>query len=140
MEDEGQFAILVLTVIAALASLAIFAELGSGAGAGRRPAHIGLGSLHDLLSWAFSTRSSRCTTRTSSTTRPSAAAWLPGRRDGADYWDFATSRSSSDDLAGVRRGRHQQADSPHRRRPRRRVVRLQRRAPRVDVNIAASAI
>jgi len=54
MEDEGQFAILVLTVIAALASLgAIFAELGSGAGAGRRPAHIVLAAFTILLSWAF---------------------------------------------------------------------------------------
>jgi len=52
LEDEGQIAILVLTVVAALASLgAIFAELG--AGAGRRPAHIALAALTILLSWAF---------------------------------------------------------------------------------------
>src|SRR2546426_344196 len=52
MEDEGQFAILVLTVVAALASLgAIFAELGTGTG--RRPAHIVLAALTILLSWAF---------------------------------------------------------------------------------------
>src|SRR5438445_7025036 len=52
MEDEGQFAILVLTVVAALASLgAIFAELGTGTG--RRPAHIVLSALTILLSWAF---------------------------------------------------------------------------------------
>jgi len=45
-------AILVLTVVAALASLgAIFAELGTGTG--RRPAHIVLAALTILLSWAF---------------------------------------------------------------------------------------
>src|SRR5213596_123645 len=52
MEDEGQLAILVLTVVAALASLgAIFAELGTGTG--RRPAHVVLAALTILLSWAF---------------------------------------------------------------------------------------
>src|SRR3989475_10624055 len=52
MEDEGQFALLVLAVVAALASLgAIFAELGTGTG--RRPAHIVLAALTILLSWAF---------------------------------------------------------------------------------------
>jgi len=52
VEDEGQFAILVLTVVAALASLgAIFSELGIGAG--RRPAHVVLAALTILLSWAF---------------------------------------------------------------------------------------
>ena len=52
VEDEGQFAILILTVVAALASLgAIFSELGTGAG--RRPAHIVLAALTILLSWAF---------------------------------------------------------------------------------------
>src|SRR5258708_9096916 len=52
VEDEGQFAILVLTVVAALASLgAIFSELGTGTG--RRPAHIVLAALTILLSWAF---------------------------------------------------------------------------------------
>jgi len=52
VEDEGQFAILILTVVAALASLgAIFSELGIGAG--RRPAHVVLAALTILLSWAF---------------------------------------------------------------------------------------
>ena len=52
LEDEGQVAILVLTVVAALASLgAIFAELG--AGPGRRPPHIALAALTILFSWAF---------------------------------------------------------------------------------------
>ena len=52
VEDEGQFAILMLTVVAALASLgAIFSELGIGAS--RRPAHVVLAALTILLSWAF---------------------------------------------------------------------------------------
>jgi len=52
VEDEGQFAILMLTVVAALASLgAIFSELGTGTG--RRPAHIVVAALTILLSWAF---------------------------------------------------------------------------------------
>ncbi|HEY3100330.1 MAG TPA: DUF1345 domain-containing protein, partial [Methylomirabilota bacterium] len=41
LEDEGQLAILVLTVAAALASLgAIVAELGASGGAPRRPAQV----------------------------------------------------------------------------------------------------
>jgi uncharacterized membrane protein len=53
-EDEGQAAILVLTVAAALASLgAIVAELGSSIGTSRRPSHVILAALTILLSWAF---------------------------------------------------------------------------------------
>jgi uncharacterized membrane protein len=53
-EDEGQVAILVLTVSAALASLgAIVAELGSSVGSARRPSHVVLAALTILLSWAF---------------------------------------------------------------------------------------
>jgi uncharacterized membrane protein len=52
VEDEGQVTILVLTVAAALASLAaIFAELG--AQSGRRPFHVALAGATILLSWAF---------------------------------------------------------------------------------------
>jgi uncharacterized membrane protein len=52
-EDEGRFAILILTVAAGLASLAaILAELGSANG-GRRPAQLGLAAATILLSWAF---------------------------------------------------------------------------------------
>ena len=51
VEDEGQWTMLVLTVVAALASLAaIFAELGS---AGRRPVQVALAAATILLSWAF---------------------------------------------------------------------------------------
>ena len=52
VEDEGQVAILALTVAAALASLgAIFAELGTGSGRG--PGPIALAAATILLSWAF---------------------------------------------------------------------------------------
>jgi uncharacterized membrane protein len=53
-EDEGQVAILMLTVVAALASLgAIVAELGSITGTPRRPSHVALAALTILMSWAF---------------------------------------------------------------------------------------
>ncbi|HYS18727.1 MAG TPA: DUF1345 domain-containing protein [Candidatus Binatia bacterium] len=55
LQDEGQFAILALTVAAALASLgAIFAELGTSiVGGSRPPGHLVLATLTILLSWAF---------------------------------------------------------------------------------------
>ena len=54
-EDEGRIAILVFTVVAALASLgAILVELGTSAdGAGRQPAQLVLAMLTIVLSWAF---------------------------------------------------------------------------------------
>jgi uncharacterized membrane protein len=56
MEDEGQYGILLLTVAAALASLAaIVVELASSPshGVGRQPAQLILATLTILLSWAF---------------------------------------------------------------------------------------
>ena len=54
LQDEGQFAILMLTAAAALASLgAIVALLGMASGAERQPIHLLLGSATILLSWAF---------------------------------------------------------------------------------------
>jgi uncharacterized membrane protein len=53
-QDEGQSAILVLTVFAALASLgAILVELGSNQGAGRTPTQLALATATIALSWAF---------------------------------------------------------------------------------------
>ena len=53
-QDEGQAAILGLTVAAALASVAaIFAELGAASGASRARIHIALAALTIVLSWAF---------------------------------------------------------------------------------------
>ena len=50
-QDEGRFAILILTAGAALASLgAILAELGSG---GRQPPNLALAALTIVLSWAL---------------------------------------------------------------------------------------
>jgi uncharacterized membrane protein len=53
-QDEGRFAMLVLTVTAALASLgAILAELGVSPGAGRTPVQLALATTTIVLSWAF---------------------------------------------------------------------------------------
>jgi uncharacterized membrane protein len=53
-EDEGQAAILMLTVAAALASLAaIFAELATSARGEQHPVHVALAAVTIVLSWAF---------------------------------------------------------------------------------------
>ncbi len=53
-QDEGQLAMLALTVAAAAASLAaIFAELGTVPGAARQPAQLILATVTIVLSWAF---------------------------------------------------------------------------------------
>ncbi len=52
--DEGRFAILVLTVLAALSSLgAILAELGAGPGVQRTPMQLALAGITIVLSWVF---------------------------------------------------------------------------------------
>jgi uncharacterized membrane protein len=54
LQDEGQFGILILTAVAALASLvAIFALLGSSSAGMRSPADLLLATITILLSWAF---------------------------------------------------------------------------------------
>jgi uncharacterized membrane protein len=54
LQDEGQFGILILTAVAALASLvAIFALLGSSSAGMRSPADLFLATITILLSWAF---------------------------------------------------------------------------------------
>jgi uncharacterized membrane protein len=54
LQDEGQFGILILTAVAALASLvAIFALLGSSSAGMRSPADLFLATFTILLSWAF---------------------------------------------------------------------------------------
>ena len=90
-EDEGRFAILVLTVLAALASLgAILVELGTGQGADRAPMQLALATATIVLSWIF--------THTifalhyahdyygEHGARKSGLAF-PGE-DAPDYWDF----------------------------------------------------
>lgn len=54
LQDEGRIAVLVLTVIAAVASMAaIVIELATQAGAAREPLKLLLASLTLVLSWAF---------------------------------------------------------------------------------------
>src|SRR5215471_3886462 len=54
LQDEGRFALLVLTVVADLASLAaIIVELGGAPGGAREPAHLGLATVTIALSWGF---------------------------------------------------------------------------------------
>jgi uncharacterized membrane protein len=54
LQDEGQFSILILTAVAALASLvAIFALLGSSSAGMRSAADLFLATFTILLSWAF---------------------------------------------------------------------------------------
>jgi uncharacterized membrane protein len=54
MQDESQITILVLTVAAAMASLAaIFSELATTAGAARQPVQLILATTTIVLSWAF---------------------------------------------------------------------------------------
>ena len=54
LQDEGQTALLVLTVASALASLgAIVAELGTTAGTSRTPGQLLLATLTIVLSWIF---------------------------------------------------------------------------------------
>ena len=54
VEDEGQLAILLLTALAALASVgAIFVELGAAAGGARPTVRVAHAALTILLSWAF---------------------------------------------------------------------------------------
>ena len=88
VEDEGQFAILVLTVVAALASLgAIFSELGTGTG--RRPAHIVLAALTILLSWAFiHTIFARHYAHEFYDEDIGGGMAFPGGDTEPDYWDF----------------------------------------------------
>ena len=90
VEDEGQFAILVLTVVAALASLgAIFSELGIGAG--RRPAHVVLAALTILLSWAFIHTIFALHYAHEfydGPVGPGRGMAFPGGEEEPDYWDF----------------------------------------------------
>lgn len=91
-QDEGQAAILVLTVAAALASLAaIFAELGSTAGAGgaRSPARLMFVALTILLSWAFiHTMFALHYAHEFYDRHDGPGMAFPGGEKEPDYWDF----------------------------------------------------
>ena len=91
-QDEGQFTILVLTVAAALASVAaIFAQLGSSAAAngGRQPINMILASLTILLSWAFiHTIFALHYAHEFYDDTASGGLAFPGDDREPDYWDF----------------------------------------------------
>jgi uncharacterized membrane protein len=90
-EDEGRFAILVLTVAAGLASLAaILAELGSASG-GRKPAQLGLAAATILLSWAFIHAIFALHYAHEfygESAGPGGGMAFPGGDGEPDYWDF----------------------------------------------------
>ena len=91
-QDEGQIAILVLTVVAALASLAaIFVELGTAAagGAGRSPARFVLAALTIVLSWAFiHTMFALHYAHEFYDEETGGGLAFPGEEMEPDYWDF----------------------------------------------------
>lgn len=90
-QDEGRFAILVLTVAAALASLAaIFAELGTvpaGSG-GRQPASVALAVVTILLSWTFIHTIFALHYAHEFYDDTAGGLAFPGGHREPDYWDF----------------------------------------------------
>jgi uncharacterized membrane protein len=91
LQDEGQFAILVLTVAAALASLgAIVAELGTGGTGARLPSHLAGAALTILLSWAFiHTMFALHYAHEFYDEEAGGGMAFPGGEGDPDYWDFA---------------------------------------------------
>jgi uncharacterized membrane protein len=90
LQDEGRVAILVLTVLAALASLgAIIAQLGSHAsGSGRSPSQLLLATLTIVLSWAFThTIFALHYAHDFYDDKRGRGLAFPGGED-PDYWDF----------------------------------------------------
>jgi uncharacterized membrane protein len=91
-QDEGQAAILVLTVLAALASLgAIVAELGAAPseGAARPPIRLALAALTILLSWTFiHTIFALHYAHEFYDARTGGGMAFPGGDAEPDYWDF----------------------------------------------------
>jgi uncharacterized membrane protein len=90
-EDEGQAAILVLAVVAALVSLvAIFAHLGTGAsgGGGRGPWRLAFVGLTIWLSWAFIHTMFALHYAHEYYDRTAGGMAFPGDEREPDYWDF----------------------------------------------------
>jgi uncharacterized membrane protein len=90
-EDEGQAAILALTVTAALVSLAaIFAQLGTGAGGagGRATGRLLFVALTILLSWAFIHTMFALHYAHEYYDRTAGGMVFPGEEREPDYWDF----------------------------------------------------
>lgn len=91
VQDEGKLAILVLTVAAALASLAaIVAELGMAANGGaRQPGQLVLATVTILLSWAFiHTMFALHYAHEFYDQTGGRGIAFPGGDDEPDYWDF----------------------------------------------------
>lgn len=92
LQDEGQVTILVLTAVAALASLAaIFALLGNSSGNNRQPIDLFLATITIVISWAF--------THTMFALHYAHEYYdenggkgggmsFPGENEEPDYWDF----------------------------------------------------
>jgi uncharacterized membrane protein len=90
-EDEGQAAVLALTVTAALVSLAaIFAQLGTGAGGagGRATGRLLFVALTILLSWAFIHTMFALHYAHEYYDRTAGGMVFPGDEREPDYWDF----------------------------------------------------
>ena len=91
-QDEGRATILVLTVAAALASLAvIIAELGSSAGSvgSRQPAHLVHASITILLSWTLiHTIFALHYAHEYYDETAGGGLVFPGQEQEPDYWDF----------------------------------------------------
>jgi uncharacterized membrane protein len=89
-EDEGQAAILMLTVAAALASLAaIFAELATSARGQQHPVHLALAAVTIVLSWAFiHTIFALHYAHEFYDVTAGGGLAFPGGEAEPDYWDF----------------------------------------------------
>ena len=89
-EDEGQAAILMLTVAAALASLAaIFAELATSARGEQHPVHLALAAVTIVLSWAFiHTIFALHYAHEFYDVTAGGGLAFPGGEAEPDYWDF----------------------------------------------------
>jgi uncharacterized membrane protein len=90
-EDEGRFAMLVLTVSAGLASLgAILAELGTSQGSSRTPMQLALALVTIVLSWGFihTIFALHYAHEYYGSGSKKSGLEFPGEDD-PDYWDFA---------------------------------------------------
>lgn len=89
-EDDGKIAVLILTAVAAFASLgAIFALLGTG-GATRQPGQLVIATLTIVLSWAFTHTTFGLHYAHEYYDEKSKEGGLefPGNATSPDYWDF----------------------------------------------------
>jgi uncharacterized membrane protein len=88
-EDEGQRAILILTVAAALASLvAIFAQLGPSGANPRQPGSVGGAITTIFLSWAFVHTMFALHYAHEFYDETAGGLAFPGDEREPDYWDF----------------------------------------------------